>query len=121
RGRFRALHDPLSRKRGRAGVGATGFYPLPTNGILVAITVMVWMLASGDTVAIRTTARATFCTSIVASIMTSPLGCGTPRVIRCVISVSALPTSIWPHEMSYLRPSSEVDLVSPVTACLAVE
>src|SRR5207244_9385289 len=50
----------------------------------------------------------------------SPLGCGTPRVIRWVISVSALPTSIWPQEMSYLRPSSEVDLVRPVTACLAV-
>ena len=46
--------------------------------------------------------------------------CGTPRVIRCVISVSAFPTSICPHEMSYLRPSSEVDLVRPVTACLAV-
>src|SRR5215813_2300768 len=25
--------------------------------------------------------------------------------------------SIWPHAMSYLRPSSEVDLVSPVIAC----
>ena len=33
------------------------------------------------------------------------------------MSVAALPTSIWPHAMSYLRPSSEVDLVSPVIAC----
>src|SRR5580700_2739405 len=94
--------------------------PRPTNGILVAITVRNWMLASGVTVAQSTTERATFSTSIVGSITISPLGCGTPRVIRWVISVSALPTSIWLHEMSYLRPSSEVDLVSPVTACLAV-
>src|SRR5688500_3109747 len=26
--------------------------------------------------------------------------------------------SIWPHAMSYSRPSSEVDFVSPVIACL---
>ena len=26
--------------------------------------------------------------------------------------------SIWPQAMSYLRPSSAVDLVSPVIACL---
>src|SRR5205807_2825898 len=101
-------------------VGAAVLYPRPTNGILVAITVIVCTLASGVTVAMKTTARATFCTSIVGSITTSPFGCGTPRVMRWVISVSALPTSIWPHEMSYLRPSSEVDLVRPVTACLAV-
>src|SRR5205823_11267225 len=100
---------------------ALGNQPRPTNGILVAITVRNWMLASGVTVAQSTTERATFSTSIVGSIMISPLGCGTPRVIRCVISVSALPTSIWLQEMSYLRPSSEVDFVRPVTACLAVE
>jgi len=85
-----------------------------------AITVRNWTLASGVTDAISTTARATLSTSIVGSSMTVPLACGTPRCIRAVISVSALPTSIWPHEMSYLRPSSEVDLVRPVTACLAV-
>src|SRR5207249_2576968 len=87
---------------------------------LLSLTGIVCTLASGVTVAMKATARATFCTSIVGSMTTSPLGCGTPRVMRCVISVSALPTSIWPHEMSYLRPSSEVDLVRPVTACLAV-
>ena len=32
--------------------------------------------------------------------------------------VAALPISIWPHAMLYLRPSSEVDLVRPVIAVL---
>ena len=32
--------------------------------------------------------------------------------------VMALPISIWPQAMSYLRPSSAVHLVSPVMACL---
>ena len=50
--------------------------------------------------------------------MTSPFACGTPFAIRVVISVAALPMSIWPHAMSYFRPSSEVDFVRPVTACL---
>src|SRR5216684_318850 len=122
---------PLARKRDCRGGGVAHPYPLPhrgrgenyprpTNGILVAITVMNWTLASGVTVDMKTTARATFCTSMTGSTTTSPLGCGTPRVMRWVISVSALPTSIWPHEMSYLRPSSEVDLVRPVIACLAL-
>src|SRR6187200_1497896 len=48
----------------------------------------------------------------------SPLACGTPLAIFAAISVDALPMSIWLHAMSYLRPSSEVDLVSPVIACL---
>ena len=33
------------------------------------------------------------------------------------MSVAALPMSIWPHAMLYGRPSSEIDLVSPVIAC----
>src|SRR5438094_947961 len=37
--------------------------------------------------------------------------------MACVISVAALPMSIWPHAMSYLRPSSDADLVKPVIAC----
>ena len=65
-----------------------------------------------------TTARATFSTSMVGSISTAPLGWGTPFFIRAVIGVSALPMSIWPQAMSYLRPSSAVALVSPVMACL---
>jgi len=35
-----------------------------------------------------------------------------------VVGVAALPISICPQQMSYCRQSSEVDLVSPVTACL---
>jgi hypothetical protein len=35
-----------------------------------------------------------------------------------VRAVSALPTSICPQVMSWARPSSAVDLVRPVMACL---
>ena len=35
-----------------------------------------------------------------------------------VMSVVALPMSIWPQTMWWGRPSSASDLVSPVTACL---
>ena len=38
--------------------------------------------------------------------------------MRSVMSVPALPMSICPQAMSYARPSSEVDLVRPVIACL---
>src|ERR1700683_1472271 len=48
----------------------------------------------------------------------SPLAWRTPLAMRAVISVAALPISIWPQAMSYLRPSSEVALVSPVIPCL---
>ena len=34
------------------------------------------------------------------------------------ISVSALPMSIWPQAMSNGRPSSAIDFVRPVIACL---
>ncbi|MND06267.1 hypothetical protein D3C83_275430 [compost metagenome] len=53
-----------------------------------------------------------------ASTMTVPFACCTPLVMRSVISVAALPMSIWPQAMSCARPSSEIDLVRPVTACL---
>jgi hypothetical protein len=46
------------------------------------------------------------------------VGLRTPAAMRSVISVAALPMSIWPQAMSYLRPSSEMHLVSPVMACL---
>src|SRR5215475_6697013 len=36
-----------------------------------------------------------------------PLACMTPLVMRSVISVAALPISIWLHAMSYFRPSRE--------------
>ena len=40
------------------------------------------------------------------------------RAMRAVMSVAAFPISICPQAISYLRPSSEVDLVRPVMACL---
>ena len=49
--------------------------------------------------------------------MTVPFACGTPFDIGAAISVAALPISICPHAMSYLRPSSDVDFVRPVMAC----
>ena len=50
--------------------------------------------------------------------MTLPLAWGTPASMRSVMSLAALPMSIWPHAMSNARPSSDVDFVSPVMACL---
>ena len=40
-----------------------------------------------------------------------------PALIPAVMSEAALPMSIWPQAMSYLRPSSDIDLVRPVIAC----
>src|SRR3990172_7365035 len=85
-------------------------YPRPTKGILVAMTVMNCMLASSGRLAMYTTDRATFMTSIVGSTSTDPLACSTPLLILAVSSVAAFPMSIWPQAMSYFRPSSEVDL-----------
>ncbi len=59
-----------------------------------------------------------FTTSISGSGFTEPSACGTPFAMRAASSVSALPMSIWLAAMSCLRPSSEMHLVSPVTACL---
>ena len=92
--------------------------PRPTNGIVVAITVRNRTLASSGRLAMYTTARATCSTSIVGSTAVSPLAWSTPIFIRAVISVWALPTSIWPQAMSYLRPSNAAERVSPVIACL---
>ncbi len=66
----------------------------------------------------RSTALATCFTSMRGSGAILPSACGTPFTIRAVSSVAALPMSIWPQAMSYFRPSSEVDLVRPVIACL---
>jgi hypothetical protein len=46
---------------------------------------------------------------MVASAFSEPSACGTPRLIRAVMSVAALPMSIWPQAMSKAPPSSEVD------------
>src|SRR5207244_9097414 len=64
-----------------------------------------------------TTARATCSTSSRGPTALSPFACGTPSTLRCVISVAALPMSIWPQAMSYLRQSRDVDFVKPVIAC----
>src|SRR5437899_10698211 len=93
-------------------------HPRPTNGIFVAMTVRNCTLASSGRLAMYTTARATCRTSIVGSTAMEPFAWGTPCFIRAVSGVSALPMSIWPHAMSYFRPSSAVDLVRPVIACL---
>ena len=45
-------------------------------------------------------ARPTFSTAMVGSTIVEPSGWGTPRAIRAVMSVSALPMSIWPQAMS---------------------
>jgi len=92
--------------------------PPPINGILVAIKVMNWTFASSGRFAMYTTASATCRTSMRGSTNMFPFACGTPAVIRCVISVAAFPISIWLHTMSQARPSREIDLVSPVIACL---
>ena len=61
---------------------------------------------------------ATCSTSNVGSTFIEPSAWAVPDGIRAVMSVAALPMSIWPHAMLYLRPSSEVELVRPVTVCL---
>ncbi len=80
--------------------------------------VMNCTLVSSGSLAMETMALATCDTSKSGSGATVPLAWGTPLDMRAASGVSALPMSIWPQAMSYLRPSSEVDLVSPVMACL---
>src|ERR1017187_887603 len=86
--------------------------------MLVAITVINCTLASNGRLAIYRTASATCRTSITGSDVLDPSACGTPDAMRAVISVPALPMSICPQAISYLRPSREMHLVSPVMACL---
>ncbi len=86
--------------------------PRPMKGILVAMRVMNWTLADNGSLAMPSTACATCSTSINGS------GVALAFASWSASSVRALPMSIWPQAMSYSRPSSEVDLVSPVMACL---
>jgi hypothetical protein len=58
--------------------------------------------------------------SNVGSGLTEPSAWRAPRLIAAVSSVAALPMSICPQAMPWPRPSSEIDLVSPVIACLVV-
>ena len=62
--------------------------------------VMVCTFTSSGNAAIRTTASATWRTSITGSTLSVPSACGTPLVIACVMSEAALPMSIWPQAMS---------------------
>ncbi len=80
--------------------------------------VMNCTLVSSGSLAMATTALATWETSKRGSGATVPLAWGTPWDMRAASGVSALPMSICPQAMSYRRPSSDVDLVSPVIACL---
>ena len=105
---------PSLRKRGQ---GAGPSQPRPMNGIVVAITVMNCTFASSGSVAMKTTARATWATSIVGSGSSPPCAWGTPALIVPVMLVAALPMSICPQAMSCSRPSRDVDLVRPVIAC----
>ena len=63
------------------------------------------------------TASATWRTSIRGSTAVVPFACGTPAVMRSVISVAALPISICPQAIRWCRPSSEMLFVRPVMAC----
>src|SRR5258708_40005034 len=88
------------------------------NGIFVAMMVMTCTFESSGRRAMNTTASATWFTSMRGSIMISPLGCGTPLVMRSVIGVAALPLGICEQAMAVLGPSRAVDFVGPVMAPL---
>ena len=75
--------------------------PRPTKGILVAMTVMNSTLASSGRLAMWTTASATW-RDVHRRLDGDqlPSACSTPLAMRAVISVAALPMSIWPQAMS---------------------
>src|SRR5690242_2446452 len=87
-------------------------------GIFVAMIVMNCTLASRGKLAIYRTASATSLTSILGSTIVDPLAWRIPVAIASLSALTALPMSIWPQAISQARPSSEIDFVSPVTACL---
>src|SRR5205814_2375291 len=104
--------------RSPAGAGVTPGQPRPMNGIVVAVMVRNCTLASSGSDAMNSTAPATCSASKVGSGTTEPSACSAPRLMPSVMSVAALPMSIWPQAMPNRRPSSDRDLVSPVSACL---
>src|SRR6185503_4314684 len=77
-------------------------------GIFGGSRVMNCTFAFNGSLAMYNTVSATLRTSIMGS-------CDGSLVAS---SVAALPMSIWPTAMSYLRPSSELDFVRPVMPCL---
>jgi hypothetical protein len=86
--------------------------------MFVAIMVMNSTLASSGRAAMSRTASVTCPVSISGSARIDPSAWGTPVPNAPVISVAALPMSIWPQAIWYGRPSSEIALVRPVMACL---
>ena len=75
-------------------------------------------LDSSGRLAMNATCAPTWSASMRASGMTCPCACICPFTDFAVIGVAALPMSTWPQAMSNGRPSSEIVLVRPVTACL---
>ena len=77
--------------------------PRPTNGILVAMMVMNWTLASSGRLAMWTHgARRRAARPSAARPRSCRRPAARPSFMRAVISVAALPMSIWPQAMSYL-------------------
>ena len=67
--------------------------------MLVAMMVMNCTLASSGRRAIAATACATWATSMRGSTLVLPSACRMPAAMRSVMSVAALPMSIWPQAM----------------------
>jgi hypothetical protein len=87
------------------------------NGMAVAMIVMNWTFVSSGRPAMWTMVDATWAASNVGSARLEPSACGTPEVMRAVISVAALPMSICEQAMLNGRPSSYRERVRPVIAC----
>src|SRR4051812_49086111 len=92
--------------------------PLPTYGILVAITVSVSTLASSGNDAMYRTARAASATSITGSGRTAPSACIVPAAEPAAMLGAAVPLSSCPPAVAEGRPARPRDPVSRVIACL---
>src|SRR5205814_490689 len=79
---------PGRRERRPHPVAAVNRYPRPTNGMFVAMTVIVSTFAESGSPARYTTAWATASTGIRGSGRLLPSACGTPDAIRSVIGVA---------------------------------
>jgi Putative methyltransferase len=112
----------------RSDFGAEGTYwlppapqfrqPRPTYGIPDAITVSDRTFAVSGSSAMYSTASATSSTDIVGSDTIDPSAWSAPAPMCWVMSVAALPMSIWPQAIPWRRPSSASALVKPLTPCL---
>ena len=77
-------------------------YPRPMYGMSVAMIVMNWTFVSNGRFDMYTTVLATCSTLNVGSTLSEPSACGAPSCIEDVMSVAALPMSIWPQAMFVL-------------------